>query len=104
MICGQNYHGGNVQNGCGAHFDWEKAKRYQPQVVKKPDEPVPKLEIPDIAREFVHVGVGCDVCHNEIKGLRFHCLNCRADYCENCEMQATTNHAQNHTFKIIANE
>jgi hypothetical protein len=30
MICGQNYHGGDVQNGCGANFRWTEAPPYVP--------------------------------------------------------------------------
>jgi hypothetical protein len=29
MICGQNYHGGDVQRGCGAHFNWQTAQKYK---------------------------------------------------------------------------
>ena len=28
MRCGQNFHGGNVQNGCGAEFSWNGAPAY----------------------------------------------------------------------------
>jgi hypothetical protein len=28
MICGQNYHGGDVQNGCGRAFNWTTAPAY----------------------------------------------------------------------------
>ena len=28
MICGRDWHGGNNQQGCGAHFKWSEAKPY----------------------------------------------------------------------------
>jgi hypothetical protein len=28
MMCGQDAHGGNAQNGCGRPFNWSSAKRY----------------------------------------------------------------------------
>jgi len=104
MICGRNYHGGNVQDGCGTHFNWSQAEPYH-SVVKKPEEAKLQMEIPEICREFVHVGVSCDICHQEIKGLRFSCINCPSiDYCEKCELQGTMAHAKDHLFQIIAKE
>lgn len=38
MICGQDYHGGNQQSGCGKSFTWEQAKPYRPAQVKQPRE------------------------------------------------------------------
>ena len=32
MVCGRNYHGGDVQDGCGASFNWTSAKRYKASV------------------------------------------------------------------------
>ena len=32
MICGQNYHGGDNQNGCGTRFDWARASPYKVNV------------------------------------------------------------------------
>ena len=66
MICGRNYHGGNVQDGCGTKFSWSEAKPYE-SVVEKPTEVKKEVEIPEIAREYVHEGVACDNCHEVIK-------------------------------------
>ena len=66
MVCGRNYHGGNIQDGCGHHFNWSQAQPYR-STVPKPEEGKLTIEIPEIAREAVHVGVTCDLCHNEIK-------------------------------------
>lgn len=66
MICGRNWHGGNIQDGCGHHFNWSQAQPYR-STVPKPEEGKLTIQIPEIAREAVHVGVTCDLCHNEIK-------------------------------------
>lgn len=66
MICGRNWHGGNIQDGCGYHFNWSQAEPYR-STVPKPEEGKLTIQIPEIAREAVHVGVICDLCHNEIK-------------------------------------
>ena len=106
MICGRNYHGGNVQDGCGASFIWTDARPYVPAVVRRPpeDEEVKEIvDIPPIAREYRHEGYLCDRCHKEIVGLRFSCMHCPAvDFCEKCEMEATLEHNKNHVFRIIS--
>jgi len=38
MICGQNYHGGDQQSGCGRTFDWSKAARYVPIANRGPQQ------------------------------------------------------------------
>jgi len=104
MVCGRDCHGGNVQNGCGFHFSWSSARPYVSDVVK-PEEKKFEMEIPEIAREYVHVGVACDICHQEIKGLRFRCINCPdCDFCERCEIQGTMAHDKNHVFEIMTKE
>jgi len=104
MVCGRNYHGGNIQDGCGTHFNWTEAKPYT-STLPKPNEIQQQVEIPEIAREFVHLGVSCDICHKEIKGLRFRCINCPScDFCEKCEMQGTMAHEKDHLFEIISRE
>jgi len=104
MVCGRNYHGGNVQDGCGNRFRWSEAQPYQ-STLAKPNEEKVNVEIPDIVREFVHQGVCCDICHQEIKGLRFSCINCPCcDFCEKCEMEGTMAHAKDHLFQIISKE
>jgi len=104
MICGRNYHGGNIQDGCGTHFNWNEAKPYKSSLAR-PQEIQAQVDIPPIAREFVHMGVSCDICHKEIKGLRFRCINCPScDFCEKCEMQGTMAHEKDHLFEIIMKE
>jgi hypothetical protein len=105
MVCGRDYHGGNVQDGCGAAFSWSSARPYRSSAAaaaKPTDEPV-KIDIPDIARELVHVGVACDRCKKEIKGLRFSCVHCPSvDLCERCEVDGTLNHPRDHVWRIIS--
>jgi len=104
MICGRNWHGGNIQDGCGHHFKWSEAMPYT-STVQRPNEEQLNIDIPAIAREFVHTGVVCDICRREIKGLRFSCLHCPScDFCEKCEMDGTMAHHKDHIFQIIAKE
>jgi len=35
MMCGQNFHGGNQQQGCGRKFHWQSARRYEPNYSRK---------------------------------------------------------------------
>lgn len=67
MVCGRNFHGGNVQDGCGVTFNWSQAKCYVSQVNTEPKEKLEPIEIPEIAREAVHEGFACMKCMNEIK-------------------------------------
>lgn len=102
MVCGRDYHGGNVQDGCGHHFNWESAKHYTPAAATTPDIKPVEVDIPDIAREVVHQGVFCDRCRQEIRGLRVSCLHCPAqDLCERCEIEATPKHPHDHVFRVF---
>jgi len=93
-----------VKDGCGHKFRWSQAKPYQSDV-KKPTEEKEEVEIPEIVREITHGGITCDICHKEIKGLRFRCINCPGcDFCEKCEIQGTLAHEKEHIFEIIAKE
>jgi len=104
MRCGRDYHGGNVQDGCGHQFDWAMAEPYQ-SVLEKPTEEKQDIDIPEIAREYVHEGIACDRCHQVIKGLRFRCINCpTCDFCEKCELQGTMAHDKDHIFEIMTKE
>lgn len=100
MICGRNYHGGDVQDGCGASFNWATAKPYRSKTKLKKVAPMP---MPDLAKEVVHMGVMCNRCGNEIKGLRFTCIHCPGyDLCEKCEAEGTLEHNKDHIWRIIS--
>jgi len=102
MVCGRNYHGGNIQDGCGESFDWAQADRYVSETLAKPNEEPMKIDIPDIARSVRHIGVICDKCHTEIRGLRFSCVHCPScNFCEKCELEGTLAHPRDHVFRII---
>ena len=47
MVCGQDAHGGNVQSGCGAKFNWAQAQRYTPLTKSQPRQKVLDLPKPD---------------------------------------------------------
>eukprot|EP01094_Clydonella_sp_ATCC50884_P029065 TRINITY_DN8961_c0_g1_i1.p1 TRINITY_DN8961_c0_g1~~TRINITY_DN8961_c0_g1_i1.p1 ORF type:complete len:442 (-),score=83.74 TRINITY_DN8961_c0_g1_i1:212-1537(-) len=98
MRCGQDYYGGNNQPGCGQAFDWNSAPPYTKQVgkakIRKIGPPPPKPS------RVEHTPYKCSMCSQDIVGLRFSCLNCKAsDYCENCEWQC--DHDPSHAFLIV---
>ena len=103
MVCGRDYHGGNVQDGCGAAFNWSSAEPYRSSAMARPSEEPTRIDIPEIARELIHVGVACDRCKKEIKGLRFSCVHCPSvDLCERCEVEGTLDHPRDHVWRIIS--
>lgn len=102
MVCGRDYHGGNVQDGCGNSFNWSKAQPYVSQAGTGPKQEDATIEIPDIVREKVHNGITCDACKEPIKGLRITCVHCPAvDFCESCEVTETLKHKKDHIFKVL---
>ena len=60
MRCGQDAHGGNVQNGCGARFNWGSAQPYTPAAVAAA-RPVQAVRVEDMIRGE-HEGVSCSLC------------------------------------------
>jgi hypothetical protein len=102
MKCGTDYHGGNAQNGCGAVFNWSTAPAYVPVAVavKQHEFKVPEPKAMELVK---HDYYKCDECQNDITGLRFSCLNCKAyDVCEDCDMAGRSVHKRNHVFKIVS--
>lgn len=47
MICGQDYHGGNQQSGCGKNFTWDEANAYVAASTQKPEQIARKLPRPE---------------------------------------------------------
>jgi len=82
MVCGRNYHGGDVQNGCGASFNWSSAPVYKRQTAKHiPREeaaafgPAPQL----VAWEYQPGSyLRCAMCKQGIRGPLFLCIDCSA--------------------------
>lgn len=60
MRCGQDAHGGNVQNGCGARFNWSNAQQYTPAAAAAA-RPVKAVRVEDMIRGE-HEGISCSLC------------------------------------------
>ena len=100
MKCGEDYHGGNKQQGCGKSYKWTKATPYRSSdasfLMEKPLAFV-KDEVKTHHGEFVR----CDVCRNEegITGILFQCIHCPCfNVCEGCEEDLV--HVKDHVFDI----
>lgn len=102
MVCGRNYHGGDVQNGCGQIFRWSQALPYAPsQVTHLPSLGEFAAKAPQ-ARGKDHGPFACDSCHKSIQGIRFSCIHCAMfDLCEECEMRVQ--HPSKHVFRLCLN-
>jgi hypothetical protein len=57
MICGQNYHGGDVQSGCGKGFNWSQAGPYVPIGNTGPQQVANNMAAPEQQKLVVHEGV-----------------------------------------------
>ncbi|UJR07828.1 hypothetical protein I4U23_012111 [Adineta vaga] len=110
MICGQNYHGGDQQSGCGRRFNWSQARPYMPIANNGVQQVRNDLPRPEEQQAIVHKDIRCDSCHQEVQGIRFDCCHCASlIFCEKCEQRATLEHAnqirdehkQQHVFQII---
>ena len=108
MVCGRNYHGGDVQDGCGASFNWSSAKRYKASVDRAAAAQV-AVRAEDLVRGE-HEGIRCMLCGVEpIVGPRFECLHCRStvegrfNACINCEprLHEPGAHPAGHCFQPI---
>eukprot|EP00930_Biecheleria_cincta_P077041 TRINITY_DN64280_c0_g1_i1.p1 TRINITY_DN64280_c0_g1~~TRINITY_DN64280_c0_g1_i1.p1 ORF type:complete len:801 (-),score=128.95 TRINITY_DN64280_c0_g1_i1:103-2451(-) len=102
MKCGENYHGGDKQDGCGARFSWVTAPRYVPRVERRP---VPELNLDQLkveGRDCRHFLVSCDVCGSvNIRGPRFQCIHCPSfNMCAECDLTSCGTHPADHVFKI----
>lgn len=110
MRCGQDAHGGNVQNGCGQAFSWSQARPYTAQTeggpaVKAFEEAAPAAAVKDIML-VDDVALPCDLCSDRgvVSGLGFRCINCPGAFtvCCKCEGKLTTGaHDANHVFRQI---
>ncbi|CAF3528747.1 unnamed protein product [Rotaria sp. Silwood1] len=109
MICGQDYHGGNTQSGCGKSFTWDQAKKYRSATVRRPEQLMNDLPPPE-SPVVVHENIKCDGCHETVRGIRFDCVHCPSlIFCEKCEQNCTLAHSdenrragqQQHVFRLI---
>jgi hypothetical protein len=104
MKCGQDYHGGNIQNGCGASFSWNAAPKYVANVgARKLNDfnvAVPKLE--ETHHEICDGNpLNCDECNNQIIGVRLRCVNCPMyNLCFECSLKSPHNNRM-HIFDVL---
>lgn len=99
MRCGHDTDTGlNRQHGCGVSFQWDKAKPYKPFTIGRDicyEVAKPEKE------KFHHVGVKCDQCNEDGRGLRFECINCKSfNLCEQCEVNHSASHIVGHVFRL----
>lgn len=98
MVCGQNAHGGNIQNGCGQAFDWNDALLYVADIGEKrsivPFQEVPPAEIARVEHQIMDgTPVKCDVCSAKIMGPLAMCINCPSfSCCIRCQNKHTRGH------------
>eukprot|EP00931_Biecheleriopsis_adriatica_P040478 TRINITY_DN2319_c0_g1_i1.p1 TRINITY_DN2319_c0_g1~~TRINITY_DN2319_c0_g1_i1.p1 ORF type:complete len:652 (+),score=65.17 TRINITY_DN2319_c0_g1_i1:65-1957(+) len=99
MKCGQNFHGGDKQQGCGATFDWTEAVPYTPQISTRKLKPLlPARE----GKGIYHHGITCKVCEQTVFGPRLRCIHCESfDVCADCEA-GLDSHDLSHVFEVIA--
>merc|ERR1712232_1306743 len=86
MKCGQDFHGGEVQSGCGATFKWSQAPAYVPQTAehldkrqveirhKPPEDDALALQVWEV-RDMSFLR--CEACMIGIQGPCFICTGCR---------------------------
>jgi serine/threonine protein kinase len=89
LVCGQDYHGGNKQQGCGHSFSWPSAPAYRAQDVQ-PRQIQFNMQQP---QQMYHKWLlcpgqdqNCDACAGPIVGPKFTCINCESlTICATCE-------------------
>ena len=109
MVCGRDTDGGrNVQDGCGHHFRWTSAKPYKKV---KWDAHMKKVDVEKLSKDDVegvrkeHAYWNCDVCRENVLGIRFSCINCPVfNVCQSCEEKGHYRHNETHVFDIVKEE
>eukprot|EP00401_Gymnodinium_catenatum_P003659 CAMPEP_0117548626 /NCGR_PEP_ID=MMETSP0784-20121206/47747_1 /TAXON_ID=39447 /ORGANISM="" /LENGTH=556 /DNA_ID=CAMNT_0005345589 /DNA_START=1 /DNA_END=1671 /DNA_ORIENTATION=+ len=123
MVCGQNYHGGEVQNGCGMRYNWGDALPYQghaehaaqaPRFDAQPPAELQKVrhfitKVPEMPRL-------CDICGQAVEGPLIKCVNCPGfGVCISCDarnnimstdirLRSGEVHPKGHVFRVITTE
>eukprot|EP00746_Dinoflagellata_sp_MGD_P130395 gnl/MRDRNA2_/MRDRNA2_64332_c0_seq1.p1 gnl/MRDRNA2_/MRDRNA2_64332_c0~~gnl/MRDRNA2_/MRDRNA2_64332_c0_seq1.p1 ORF type:complete len:734 (+),score=125.38 gnl/MRDRNA2_/MRDRNA2_64332_c0_seq1:69-2204(+) len=117
MVCGQDYHGGQIQNGCGHRFAWSKAKQYQPQdkshhLKMMQDEFGKRKKQQHQQRQLWEIAsssfLRCAACKAVMQGPCFLCLNCNClALCLGCHSKPgphgkhSKQHGPQHIFRIV---
>lgn len=103
MKCGENYHGGDQQPGCGAQFDWASAAPYVAHVRRQEMPPMHTEHTQMRGRSAFHAFTDCAICGRVgFSGLRFRCIHCpRFDVCPDCEPRLGDLHENDHVFQIV---
>jgi len=110
MVCGQNYHGGNEQPGCGMKFSWSEALPYVAATTATsgeadlPSAPgAPQRPAAVRGADAFHPFADCSLCKCEgILGPLFRCIHCESfSICVLCEERASELHNADHVFEIM---
>ena len=111
MVCGRNYHGGDVQDGCGHQFDMSDARPYESGRAQARRVDVKKVKPEQAKHLWMENGepIVCDMCEKAIEGpVRLQCACCPYfNVCAACEpnsvghRKAPATHSADHYFKII---
>jgi len=105
MKCGQDFHGGGEQPGCGLRFEWGKAKPYVKQVDSRPLVKITAKAVAIRGNGAFHPNVHCDMCGapgDGLAGIRFRCIHCPSfNVCRACEPQVATVHDVSHVFETL---
>ena len=104
MVCGRNYHGGDVQDGCGASFLWSTAPGYKSNFDFSHFAAVNANSIDESDKKYGKLDHGeyciCDSCSKQIFGVRFKCIHCPCfNLCDECEPKSL--HNQQHVFNVL---
>jgi len=99
MVCGQDAHGGNKQNGCGITFNWSQAGPYVSNTSHFGKKEEFNLQLPKAPTYFDHKN-NCSQCGKNIVGLLFRCIYCQDFFlCEECD-RGVYLHLEDHIFDI----
>jgi len=100
MICGDNYHGGAQQSGCGKNFSWTLALPYKAVVEERS---LPHMDVGGASlcgAGCRHLFTRCALCENMIRGPRLRCIHCESfDLCLRCV--AGSPHPKEHVFEVL---
>merc|ERR1719336_2035534 len=106
MLCGNNYHGGAQQQGCGKSLNWSQAPPYRAAIL---EHSLPQMSVDRALLSGAgcrHLFTRCAVCTDIVRGPRFRCIHCESfDLCMTCVALLVSNfpspHQKDHVFEIL---